>query len=78
MITKIFYKIKVIAGFLQTFYLQIKSAHGKGPVEFEKLKLLQDLSGEHVVGCKMSTTLSSAVFDTIKTSIQLFVEIMNM
>ncbi|EDO34060.1 predicted protein, partial [Nematostella vectensis] len=28
----------------------IKSAHGKGPVEFEKLKLLQDLSGEHVVG----------------------------
>ncbi|XP_048588390.1 WD repeat-containing protein 44 [Nematostella vectensis] len=29
-------------------FIKIKSAHGKGPVEFEKLKLLQDLSGEHV------------------------------
>jgi len=28
---------------------QIKSGHGKGPAEFEKLRLLQDLSGEHVV-----------------------------
>ncbi|XP_031562157.1 WD repeat-containing protein 44-like, partial [Actinia tenebrosa] len=31
-----------------TPYIKIKSAHGKGPEEFEKLKLLQDLSGEHV------------------------------
>ncbi|XP_020904017.1 WD repeat-containing protein 44 isoform X2 [Exaiptasia diaphana] len=29
-------------------FIKIKSAHGKGPEEFEKLKLLQDLSGEHV------------------------------
>lgn len=28
---------------------QIKSGHGKGPPEFEKLRILQDLSGEHVV-----------------------------
>ncbi|KAK3724341.1 hypothetical protein QZH41_010850 [Actinostola sp. cb2023] len=31
-----------------TPFIKIKSAHGKGPEEFEKLKLLQDLSGEHV------------------------------
>ncbi|XP_068731913.1 WD repeat-containing protein 44-like [Montipora capricornis] len=28
--------------------IKIKSGHGKGPSEFEKLRLLQDLSGEHV------------------------------
>ena len=28
---------------------QMKSGHGKGPTEFEKLRILQDLSGEHVV-----------------------------
>lgn len=28
--------------------IKIKSGHGKGPAEFEKLRILQDLSGEHV------------------------------
>lgn len=28
--------------------IKIKSGHGKGPSEFEKLSILQDLSGEHV------------------------------
>lgn len=28
--------------------IKIKSGHGKGPPEFEKLRILQDLSGEHV------------------------------
>lgn len=28
--------------------IKIKSGHGKGPTEFEKLRILQDLSGEHV------------------------------
>ena len=31
------------------YCFQIKSGHGKGPAEFEKLRILQDLSGEHVV-----------------------------
>ena len=37
---------------ISPYFSQIKSGHGKGPPEFEKLRILQDLSGEHVV-CKL-------------------------
>lgn len=46
---------------------QIKSGHGKGPSEFEKLRLLQDLSGEHVVCILSKVTGTTVIHSTSLT-----------
>lgn len=45
-------KMPCVLILISPYFSQIKSGHGKGPPEFEKLRILQDLSGEHVV-CKL-------------------------